>query len=164
MRDSLPGYDRPAMPGASAAGYGPPLALATEGVLARRLVAYLLDIVFIFLFCALLAVIISIVGLLTLGLGWGLFAILPAGGILYSAITVGGRKQSTIGMRMAGLRAVNVHSGGRVDTLTAAFHALLFYLAVGTFVLWLVDVVMGFMREDRRFGHDLFSGVAIVRG
>lgn len=165
MQNSLPGYDRPP-------GYRPDLkggyeALpvpSTEGVIGRRLVAYLLDIVFIFLFSALLFLVISLLGVVTFGLGWVLYAILPASGVIYSAITVGGAKQSTVGMRMAGLRAINANTGGRVDTLTAAFHALLFYLAVGTFVLWLLDVAFGFMRSDARFGHDVLSSVAVVRG
>ena len=164
MRNSLPGYDRP--PGYRPDFRGPDGAVsmpATEGVIARRVMAYLLDIVFIFLFTVLLAVVISVVGVVTFGLGWTLFAVLPASGVIYSAITVGGAKQSTIGMRMAGLRAMNANTGGRVDTITAAFHALLFYLAVGTFVLWLVDVAFGFMRSDGRFGHDVLSGVVVVR-
>ena len=164
MQNSLPGYDRPPgyAPGLDGA-YGAVPVPSTDGVIARRLVAYLLDIVFIFLFTAALAVVISVLGVVTFGLGWTLFAILPASGVIYSAITVGGRRQSTLGMRMAGLRAMSASTGGRVDTITAAFHALLFYLAVGTFVLWLVDVAFGFMRSDARFGHDVLSGVVVVR-
>jgi uncharacterized RDD family membrane protein YckC len=164
MQNGLPGYDRPPgyQPGFNAP-YGAVPAVSTDGVMARRLVAYLLDIVFIFLFSGLLFLVISLLGVVTFGLGWALYAILPASGVIYSAITVGGSRQSTWGMRMAGLRAMNANTGGPVDTITAAFHALLFYLAVGTFLLWLVDVAFGFMRSDSRFGHDVLSGVAIVR-
>ena len=38
-------------------------------------------------------------------------------------------------MRMMGLRVVDAGSGGPVDKITAAVHALLFYVAAGTFVL-----------------------------
>ena len=128
----------------------------------RRLVAYLLDIVFILAFTALLSIAIAILGTVTLGLGWSLFAVLPASGVLYSMITVGGWKQSTVGMRMAGLRAVRVR-GGSVDWLMAAAHALLFYVAVGTMLLWLADVGLGLVRGDRRMGHDILVGLAVVR-
>ena len=47
--------------------------------------------------------------------------------------------------------------------ITAAVHALLFYVAAGTFVLWVLDVVIGFARSDRRLGHDLILGVMLVR-
>lgn len=145
-------------------GYGPGAAVPrTDGVLGRRFFAYLLDIAFVFGFASLLAIAISIVGLLTFGLGWSLFAILPATGIIYSAFTVGGPRQSTFGMRMTGLTAIDAGTGGRVDWITAAVHSLLFYVAAGTFVLWVVDLFVGMARADRRLGHDLLVGVALVR-
>ena len=38
-----------------------------------------------------------------------------------------------------------------------------FYVAAGTFVLWLLDVACGFARADRRMGHDLLTGFVVVR-
>lgn len=130
--------------------------------LGGRTMAYLLDILFIFGFTAFLTLLITVVGLVTFGLGWTLFAVLPASGIIYSAITVGGRRQSTIGQRMMGLRVVAPESGARVDVVTAAVHALLFYVAVSTFLLWCVDIAFGLVRSDRRLGHDLLLGLAVV--
>jgi uncharacterized RDD family membrane protein YckC len=135
----------------------------TEGTLGRRFFAYLIDIVMIALFSFGLSVLIAIIGLLTLGLGWSLFAIVPASAIIYNAITIGGPRQSTIGMRMMGLRVVDAATGGPVGMLTAAVHALLFYVAAGTFVLWLLDLFLGLARSDRRLGHDLLAGVVVVR-
>src|SRR4051812_29763673 len=135
----------------------------TQGALSRRFFAYLIDLAMIVLFSMLLSVAIAVIGLLTFGLGWSLFAILPASAIIYNAITIGGPRQSTIGMRMMGLRVVDATTGGRVGMLTAAVHALLFYLAAGTFVLWLLDLFLGFARSDRRLGHDLLTGVMLVR-
>ncbi len=130
--------------------------------LGGRTVAYLLDILFIFGFTVVLTLLITVIGVVTFGLGWTLFAILPASGIIYSAITVGGSKQSTIGQRLMGLRTVAPESGARVDVITAAVHALLFYVAVSTFLLWCVDIAFGLMRSDRRLGHDLLLGLAVV--
>ena len=137
-----------------------PLARASLG---GRFVAYLLDIGFIFAFTAILATAIAVLGVVTFGFGWTLFAILPASGIIYSAITVGGRRQSTFGMRMMGLRVVAPESGARVDVITAAVHALLFYVAISTFLLWCLDLLFGFVRADRRLGHDVMLGLAVLR-
>jgi uncharacterized RDD family membrane protein YckC len=143
--------------------YGVPMALpAIRASLGGRSMAYLLDILFILGFTALLWVAILILGVVTFGLGWTLFAALPASGILYSALTVGGSHQATWGMRMLGLRVVRPE-GGRVDMITAGVHALLFYVAISTFLLWFVDVVVGLVRPDRRLGHDLIMGLAVLR-
>ncbi|GJE60529.1 hypothetical protein MPOCJGCO_2642 [Methylobacterium trifolii] len=88
---------------------------------------------------------------------------LPASGVIYSAVTVGGPRQSTLGMRMMGLRVVAPESGRPVDLISAAVHALLFYVAISTFVLWFLDVVFGVVRSDRRLGHDLLLGLAVIR-
>ena len=130
--------------------------------LGGRTLAYLLDILFILGFTALLTMAITVIGVVTFGLGWTLFAVLPASGILYSAITVGGSRQSTLGQRMMGLRVVAPESGRHVDILSAAVHALLFYVAVSTFLLWCVDLAFGLVRADRRLGHDLLLGLAVV--
>src|SRR4029078_2067335 len=100
---------------------------------------------------------------LSFGLGGSLLPIRPASAIIYNAITIGGPRQSTIGMRMMGLRVVDAATGGAVGMVTAAVHALLFYVAAGTFVLWLLDLFLGFARSDRRLGHDLLAGVVLVR-
>lgn len=135
---------------------------AYRGVLGARLLAFLVDIAIVATLFVILAFAVFVLGLLTLGLGWGLYLILgPATGILYSTLTVGGPRQSTIGMRLMGLRVVTT-DGGRPDMLAAAVHALLFYVAAGTFVLWLIVVGVAFLRRDRRLGHDLVTGLVVV--
>lgn len=152
------------MPGAHGGAYAGALPVPyVRSSLGTRFFAYLLDIVFIFGFSAVLATLIAIIGVFTLGLGWALFPILGASGILYSAITVGGRKQSTWGMRLLGLRVTAPESGARVDWLTAGVHALLFYVAISTLVIWCIDIAFGLLRSDRRLGHDLLLGLAVVK-
>ncbi|MCJ2021506.1 RDD family protein [Methylobacterium sp. E-065] len=159
MQNTQPGY----APRFDAPSYATSLPVPfVRASLGARGVAYLLDILFIFGFTVLLTLLITVVGVVTFGLGWTLFAILPASGIIYSAITVGGPRQSTIGQRLMGLRVVAPESGGRVDIITAAVHALLFYVAISTFLLWCVDIVFGLVRSDRRLAHDLLLGVAVV--
>ena len=160
------GYSRPtfAAPGPGIATGGVTSA-RTDGVLGKRFFAYLIDILVVFGLIALLAIAIFVFGIVTLTLGWWLYALLfpPVVAIIYNALTIGGPAQSTIGMRMMGLKVVDAGSGVPVDKITAAVHALLFYVAAGTFVLWAIDIVVGMARADRRLGHDLITGVALVR-
>lgn len=138
-------------------------ALRTEGVLASRLGAYLVDLVIIAFWVLFLGFIVFFLGFLTFGLAWFLFALLvPGAGIIYSAITVGGDRQATLGMRLFGLKVVRV-AGGRVDSLTAAVHALFFYVAAGTGLLLALDILVAFFNDERRMLHDLLIGLAVVK-
>lgn len=138
--------------------------LAVDGVLSRRAFAFVVDMIVIGALVLFFSLAILVLGLLTFGLGWLLFGLLiPAVAILYNALTVGGSSQATIGMRMFGLVVARVNSPGRVDAITACVHALLFWLATSTFLLWVLDVVIGFAREDKRLGHDLLVDVIVIR-
>lgn len=135
---------------------------AYRGILGTRCLAFLIDIAIIAVLTVVFGFAVLFIGFLTFGLGWGLYFILgPATAILYSAFTVGGARQSTIGMRLMGLRVVTT-DGGRPDMIVAAAHALLFYVAAGTFVLWLIVVGVAFLRRDRRLGHDLVTGLTVI--
>lgn len=135
----------------------------TDGVLVSRFFAYLIDLILIGVWCLFLGFIIAVIGLVTLGLGWALYAVLiPAAGILYSMVTVGGPKQSTIGMRMLGLRVIR-QDGTRVDPVTAGAHALFFYVAGITGLIWLIDIVVGLVDSNRRMLHDQLASVTVVR-
>jgi uncharacterized RDD family membrane protein YckC len=167
MAGEMPRYGGPFQSTQSPSwGPGPTMALGqTEGVLSRRLIGYLIDIVVVFGLIALLAVAIFLLGIVTFTLGWSLYALLfpPVVAIIYNAVTIGGPAQATVGMRVAGVRVVDAATGGPVGMPTAAVHALLFYVAAGTFVLWLFDIFIGIARSDRRLGHDLLTGVLVVR-
>jgi uncharacterized RDD family membrane protein YckC len=136
----------------------------TEGTLWRRLFAYLIDLVVIAVLMGILWVFIALLGVITLGFGWVLFALLPFTAIIYNAVTIGGPYQSTAGMRMTGLRVIDAATLGPVPVLTAAVHALLFYVAAGTLALLALDIVIGMIRDDHRLGHDLLTGVMVIRG
>ena len=136
----------------------------TDGVLGRRLFAYLVDLIVVAILTVLFGFLIGVAGVLTFGLGWALYAVLvPGTFLIYNGLTVGGAAQGTIGMRMAGLRAIDAVSGGSVGFLMAVAHALLFYLGAGTFLLLVCDIVIGMARSDRRLGHDLLTGVLLIR-
>lgn len=135
----------------------------TRGVLGSRLFAWIGDVVILFFLTWIVWVLLGILGFVTFGLTWLLIGGAALAVVLgYSAITIGGRRQATLGMRMAGLR-VETASGGRPDALAAAVHALFFYVAAGTVGLWVLDIACGLVREDRRLGHDILTGLVVVR-
>ncbi|MCB8820949.1 RDD family protein [Microvirga rosea] len=140
---------------------------ATHGVINRRFWAYLIDLVVIAFWFILIWLALVVLGPITLGLTWVILAVgLPLAGltfIFYNALTIGGTSQATVGMRAMGLRVVDPNTGAPVTMLAAAVHALLFYVAVSTFLLWACDVFMGFVRDDRRFVRDLLTGMMVVR-
>ena len=148
-------------------GYGGSSALdlrATEGTLGRRVFGYLIDVVVIALLTGVLWLLVGLLGLITFGIGWLLFALIPFAAIAYNAVTISGPHQGTIGMRMAGVRVLDATTGGRVSFIAAAVHALLFYVALGAAaLLWVADVAFGFLRPDRRLGRDLITNVVFVR-
>ena len=136
----------------------------TEGTLGRRFFGYLVDIAVITLLTGLLYVVVAVLGVLTLGLGWLLFGLLPFTAIIYNAVTISGPSQGTPGMRIAGVRVLDATTGGRVSFLAAAVHAFLFYVALGSAaLLWALDVLIGFVRTDHRLGRDLLTNVVFVR-
>ena len=47
--------------------------------------------------------------------------------------------------------------------LAAAVHALLFYVAISTFLLWACDVLVGLFRDDRPLQARLLTGIIVVR-
>lgn len=143
---------------------GVPPATATDGVLSRRLFAYLIDLVVIFGLTVVLGLLVGIAGLVTFGAAWVLYAFLvPATAILYSAVTVGGAAQGTVGMRITGVVALEALTGSRPSMLAAGVHALIFYVGIGTLILLVLDIAVGLARDDRRLGHDLLAGLVFVR-
>lgn len=135
----------------------------TRGVLGSRLFAWIGDFVVLCFLTSIVLILLGILGIVTFGLTWLLMGgATVAVALGYAALTIGGRRQATFGMRMAGLKVETV-SGGRPDALAAAVHALFFYVAAGTIGLWVLDILCGFARSDRRLGHDLLTGLVVVR-
>ncbi|CAH1671523.1 MAG: RDD family protein [Chelatococcus sp.] len=135
---------------------------AIRGVITPRFFAYLIDIVVIALLMLVLFMVVAVLGVITFGLAWFLFPLIGAcTGILYSAVTVSGERQSTIGMRLMGLKVIGPY--GRPDFITAAIHALFFYVAASTGFLLAIDIVTAFVRSDRRMLHDVLAQLTVIR-
>jgi uncharacterized RDD family membrane protein YckC len=134
---------------------------ALDGVLGRRVMAFLIDYVIVGFFVFLAAILVFFLGVITLGLGWFLYAILvPAVAAIYVWNTLGGPNQATVGMQAMNIRLVRMQ-GAQIDGLTAAVHTLLFWgLNVALTPLILLATLF---LDYKRTVHDLLLGTVVVR-
>lgn len=132
-----------------------------RGVLSRRVLAFLFDYFLVGLMMIPAGAIILLLGIVTLGLGWMLFAILfPAIALIYIWSTLGSAKQATLGMRMMSIRLERL-DGGRVDGLLAIIHSVLFW-ALSSLLTPLILLATLFL-DYKRTLHDLLLGTLVVR-
>jgi uncharacterized RDD family membrane protein YckC len=132
-----------------------------EGVRTRRVLACLIDYLLIGLLTIPFAVLVFVLGLLTLGIGWMLFSVLvPAVAVLYIWNTLGGRDQATTGMRIMGIRLERL-DGSQIDGLTAVAHSVLFWAA--NFILTPLVLLVTLFSDRKRTLHDLLLGTVVVR-
>jgi uncharacterized RDD family membrane protein YckC len=132
----------------------------TGGVISRRCVAWVIDIVLIALLLWVLWWILVFVGLLTFGLGWGAIGMLPFVPFCYHFFSLLSAASATPGQRMVGLTVRRNDDFGPPTALQAVISVLAFYLTLATSGVLLV-VALFTIRH--RTLHDLVSGLVVVR-
>jgi uncharacterized RDD family membrane protein YckC len=132
----------------------------TGGVMSRRCVAWIFDVFLIAVLMWFLWWILAMVGLLTLGLGFGAMGILPFVPFCYHFLSLLGSSSATPGQQMMGLTVRRDFDMGPPTALQALVSVLLFYLTLATSGLLLVVAL--FTRRHRTL-HDLVSGLVVVR-
>ncbi len=134
-----------------------------EGVLARRLIAFLIDVVIIIVPVLFAAIFIFMFGLVTLGLGWALFWLLSPGTVIwalcYYGLTFGAPQSATIGMRVMDLE-MRTWYGAPAYFVLGAVHAIVYWVTV-SFLTPLI-LLVGFFNERRRLLHDILVGTVII--
>jgi uncharacterized RDD family membrane protein YckC len=134
-----------------------------EGVMARRIVAFVIDVAIIVLPVIFVAIFILLFGLVTLGLGWFLLWFIWPGtiiwGICYYGLTFGGRASATIGMRVLDLE-LRTWYGGPAYFVLGAVHGILFWLT--TSFLTPLILIVGFLNERQRLLHDMLVGAVVI--
>jgi uncharacterized RDD family membrane protein YckC len=134
---------------------------AYDGVLTRRVFAFIVDYLIIGLLMIPFGILVFLLGLVTLGFAWGLFGILfPLVAIVYVWTTLGGRNQATIGMRTMGIRLDRL-DGRRVDGLLAVVHTVLFW--AGNVLLTPLILLATLFTDRKRTVHDLLLGTVVTR-
>jgi uncharacterized RDD family membrane protein YckC len=131
-----------------------------DGVLAKRVVAFFIDAVIVFLLMIPAALIVAFLGVVTLGLGWLLFAPLFAIVALgYVALTLGGPNAATVGMRSLGIE-MRTLDGKRPYPLLAAMHGLIFWFSVS--LLTPLILIVGLLGSRSRLLHDLILNTVLL--
>jgi uncharacterized RDD family membrane protein YckC len=135
-----------------------------EGVLPRRIVAFVIDIVLILAPVALVAMFIVLFGLVTFGFGWLLFWFLFPGTIVWALFyygwTFASPASATIGMRTMDLE-MRTWYGAPCYFVLGAVHAILFWLAMRAY---LTPFVLGaaLFNSRRRLLHDMLVGTVVI--
>ena len=134
-----------------------------EGVLARRVVAFGVDFIIIAIPVLLAAMFIFAFGIVTLGLGFALYWLLPAASvvwaIVYFGLTLGSDRSATIGMRVMDLE-MRTWYGAPAYFVLGAVHAVAFWFTVSFFTPFVL--LVAFFNERRRLLHDIMLGTVII--
>jgi len=126
---------------------------ALAGVRTRRLMALVLDLIAITILFGVFFTVFAVLGIVTFGLTWFIIPILyPAIALFYNGVSVSGWRMSTPGMRAMDLEMRNV-DGSRVGFITAAAHAVLFYLSWT--ILTPLVLLVSLISNDKRCLHDI---------
>ena len=134
-----------------------------RGVLTRRVFAFLIDLVVLSIPVVLACVFIAVFGVVTLGLGWALYWILPGASvvwaIVYFGITIGGPRSATIGMRVMELE-MRTWYGAPAYFVLGAVHAMAFWFSVSALTPFIL--LVAFFNQRRRLLHDIVLGTVII--
>ena len=134
-----------------------------EGVLARRVVAFIIDLIVITLPLVAAAMFIFVFGLITFGLGWALFWLLSPASVVwalfYYGMTFGSPASATLGMRAMELE-MRTWYGAPAYFVLGAVHAIVYWVSVS--VLSPLILVVGFFNPRRRLLHDMVVGTIVI--
>jgi uncharacterized RDD family membrane protein YckC len=134
-----------------------------DGVLARRVVAFIIDVFLIGVPVALAYVFTFIFTIVTLGLGAVLFWLLPPATVIwalvYFGLTLGSPASATIGMRMMDLE-MRTWYGAPAYFVLGAVHAVFFWLSISFFTPFIL--LVAFFNSRGRLLHDMLLGTVIV--
>lgn len=134
-----------------------------EGVLARRVIAFIIDVVVIATPVVLAVIFIFLFGIVTLGVGWLLYGLLsPATiiwGVVYYGLTFAGPRSATIGMRMVDIEMRTLYGAPSYFVL-GAVHGVLYWVSVS--VLTPLILLVCFFNHRQRLLHDIVLGTVVI--
>jgi uncharacterized RDD family membrane protein YckC len=134
-----------------------------EGVLARRVVAFAIDFIIIAVPVVLTAMFIFAFGIVTLGLGWALYWLLPPATVIwalaYFGFSLGGPSSATIGMRVVDLE-MRTWYGAPAYFVLGAVHAIAFWFSISALTPFIL--LVAFFNQRRRLLHDIVLGTVVI--
>ena len=134
-----------------------------EGVLSRRIVAFLIDFILIAIPVVLAAMVIFVFGIITLGFGWALYWLLPGASVIwaivYFGLGVGSERSATIGMRVMDLE-MRTWYGAPAYFVLGAVHVVLFWVTVSALTPFIL--LVAFFNRRKRLLHDILLGTVVI--
>jgi uncharacterized RDD family membrane protein YckC len=134
-----------------------------DGVLSRRVVAFVVDFMIIAIPVVLAAMFTFAFGIVTLGLGFALYWLLPTATVIWALVyfgaTLGGPNSATIGMRLMDLE-MRTWYGAPAYFVLGAVHAIAFWFTVSFFSPFIL--LVAFFNARRRLLHDILLGTVVI--
>jgi uncharacterized RDD family membrane protein YckC len=132
-----------------------------EGVLLRRVVAYMIDFGLLVAMSAIIAIIGVVAGFLSFGLGWMILPfVIPLAILGYYAVTLGSPMRATIGMAMMDI-VLTPARGRPLDGWKILIHPLIFWITV--WIAWPISLIVALLTPRREMVHDLIAGTLMLR-
>jgi uncharacterized RDD family membrane protein YckC len=134
-----------------------------DGVLARRVVAFVIDVIIIAIPLIVGWMFTFVFGLVTFGFGWALFWLMSPGSVIwalvYYGVTLGGPVSATIGMRAMEIE-MRTWYGAPAYFVLGAVHAVVFWISIS--VLTPFILLVGFFNSRGRLLHDILVGTVLI--
>ena len=134
-----------------------------RGVLTRRMIAFVIDLIVLSIPIVLAILFIVVFGIVTLGLGWMLFGLLSPAAIIWALVyygaSLGGPHSATLGMRVMDLE-LRTWYGAPAYFLLGAMHGVLYWISVS--VLSPLVLLIGLFNGRRRLLHDIVLGTVVI--
>jgi uncharacterized RDD family membrane protein YckC len=134
-----------------------------RGVLTRRVIAFLIDLIVLSVPIVLAILFIAVFGIVTLGLGWALFWLVSPASIIWALVyygaSLGGPHSATLGMRVMDLE-LRTWYGAPGYFVLGAMHAVLFWISIS--VLSPLVLLVGLFNGRRRLLHDVVLGTVVI--
>jgi uncharacterized RDD family membrane protein YckC len=134
-----------------------------DGIPARRLIAFVIDLTILAIPLLLLCIFFFAVGIVTLGAGFALFGLMPAISVVwalfYYGSTLGGPQSATIGMRAMDIE-MRTWYGAPAYFLLGAVHAIVFWVSVSALTPFILLVC--FFNARKRLLHDFLVGTVVI--
>ena len=134
-----------------------------EGVLARRVIAFVIDFFVIAVPVVLAAMFIFAFGIVTLGLGFALYWLLSPATVIwalvYFGLTLGAPASATLGMRVMDLE-MRTWYGSPAYFVLGAVHAVVFWATISALTPFIL--LVAFFNDRRRLLHDILLGTVVI--
>jgi uncharacterized RDD family membrane protein YckC len=132
-----------------------------DGLLPRRVVAFLIDATLIGMLVLCLGFVGLLAGFLSFGLAWTMLPLLmPLAVVAYYALTLGSSHRATVGMSVMDI-VLTPTRGQPLDGLAVLLHPFLFWLSF--WISWPVSLLFALFTPRQQMLHDLIVGTLMVR-